>query len=149
MAWLLLGAADGLHFASERQGESGALRAAVQRLAALRLAREAPLIPPAFQGRPCGPVDTSAAAIEAVAALKLAAPAHSTGHSCALRELRQRAEEILCRLSTSYLSTAGGLLDGCYDAERGLATQHELIWGDFFLALGLATFMGAVEPFAV
>ncbi|MEU5302866.1 sugar ABC transporter permease [Streptomyces noursei] len=149
VAWLLLGAADGLRIVPSREGEPGVPPAAVRRLVALRLGREAPLVPPACRVRPSGPVDTSAAAIEAVAALKLAALARAAGRHRAFRELSWRAGEILRRLSTSHLSTTGGLLDGCYDAERGLATQHELIWGDFFLALGLAMFMGAVEPFAV
>ncbi len=37
------------------------------------------------------------------------------------------------------------LLDGCYDAGRGVATRHELIWGDFFLAVGLAELTGRLD----
>ncbi|MFD2119915.1 hypothetical protein ACFSNO_10350 [Streptomyces cirratus] len=40
---------------------------------------------------------------------------------------------------------AGMLLDGCYDAGKGLAVRHELVWGDFFLALGLASLDGLVD----
>ncbi|GAA3116754.1 hypothetical protein GCM10020254_74460 [Streptomyces goshikiensis] len=37
------------------------------------------------------------------------------------------------------------LLDGCYDAEQGTAVRHELVWGDFFLALGLAALTGLAD----
>jgi hypothetical protein len=33
---------------------------------------------------------------------------------------------------------AGMLLEGCYDHGQGIAIRHELVWGDFFLALALA-----------
>jgi unsaturated chondroitin disaccharide hydrolase len=31
---------------------------------------------------------------------------------------------------------------GCYDLGPGVATDHELVWGDFFTALGLAMVTG-------
>jgi unsaturated chondroitin disaccharide hydrolase len=37
------------------------------------------------------------------------------------------------------------LLDGCYDAHGGTAVRHELVWGDFFLALGLAALLGRAD----
>ncbi|MEJ8641347.1 hypothetical protein WKI68_07425 [Streptomyces sp. MS1.HAVA.3] len=37
------------------------------------------------------------------------------------------------------------LLDGCYDAAKGPAVRHELIWGDFFLTLALAALHGIVD----
>ncbi|MEU1623864.1 hypothetical protein ABZ746_00650 [Streptomyces sp. NPDC020096] len=46
-------------------------------------------------------------------------------------------------------SPFGALLGGCYDAAHGVAVRHELVWGDFFLALGLALVTGLVGPFAV
>ncbi|WJV51189.1 sugar ABC transporter permease [Streptomyces flavofungini] len=139
----------------------------------------APLIPPADTSHPDGPPDTSAAAITAVALLKLATlPGQE---ACA-----RRAEAVLHRLVTAHLSgtesatatdsatgtdsatvpdpatgtdsaTApdpaagtdpppGMLLHGCHDAATGTAVQHELIWGDFFLALGLAALTGLVDP---
>ncbi len=51
---------------------------------------------------------------------------------------------ILERLVGEHL-TRGMLLDGCYDAGKGVAVRHELVWGDFFLALGLAALTGLVE----
>ncbi|MFD0412576.1 hypothetical protein [Streptomyces sp. NPDC127108] len=160
-----------------------------------------PLIPPADESHPDGPSDTSAAAITAVALLKLATlPGEEV---CA-----RRAEAILHRLVTAHLSGTGSatdtgantgtgtgtntgtggtnsgtgpgpgtetgtnpgtgkalsaltiptalttppvrppgmLLHGCHDATTGTAVQHELIWGDFFLALGLAALTGLVDP---
>ncbi|MFF8788728.1 sugar ABC transporter permease [Streptomyces sp. NPDC015125] len=144
-AWLLLGAADGLHWL----GDDDRLREAARRLAALRLAPAARLIPPAQDGCPFGPVDTSAAAIEAVAALKLATLVRAAGDGQEADRLTTRGHLILRRLAEAHLSDSGALLDGCYDAARGLATHHELIWGDFFLAWGLAILTGLTEPFTM
>ncbi|MEE4418379.1 sugar ABC transporter permease [Streptomyces bugieae] len=142
-AWLLLGVADGLH----RFGEDDRLRAAGGRLAALRLTSGARLVPLAEGGDPGGPVDTSAAAIEAVAALKLAVLARRAGDRREGERLAGQGRRILRELTTVHLSAIGALLDGCYDAGRGLAIRHELIWGDFFLAWGLAVLTGLVAPF--
>ncbi|WP_327102986.1 hypothetical protein [Nonomuraea glycinis] len=105
-----------------------------------RFANGAPIVPPASAVRPQGPADTSAAAIEAVAALKLAA---LTGED----RWRDRATEVLRVLVTDHLRD-GRLLDGCYDLAHGVATSHELVWGDFFLALALAMLIGVIDPFA-
>ncbi|GHH66066.1 hypothetical protein GCM10017673_11180 [Streptosporangium violaceochromogenes] len=125
VAWLALAVADA--------GDDGRRRAllAHPRVAA-RFAGDAPAVPLV---RPGGPPDTSAAAIEAVAALKLAAG------------LRGRAVAVLRELVTAHLRD-GRLLDGCYDHEHGVATRHELVWGDFFLAVGLAILTSAIDPFA-
>ncbi|MGX1760329.1 sugar ABC transporter permease [Streptomyces lydicus] len=144
-AWLLLGTADGLH----RLGDDDRLREAAGRLAALRLAPGARLVPPAQDGCPLGPVDTSAAAIEAVAALKLATLARAAGDGPEGDRLATRGRLILRQLTEAHQSASGALLDGCYDAGRGLATHHELIWGDFFLAWGLAILTGLTEPFTM
>ncbi|MET9604937.1 sugar ABC transporter permease [Streptomyces sp. NPDC006512] len=104
------------------------------------------LVPPALAGWPGGPLDTSAAAITAVALLKLA---RLPGPRAAW--YAYRAEEILGHLVREHVTgpgpgrPAGMLLDGCYDAGRDLAVRHELIWGDFFLALGLAALCGLVD----
>ncbi|MFE2996227.1 hypothetical protein ACFXG4_14570 [Nocardia sp. NPDC059246] len=37
-------------------------------------------------------------------------------------------------------------MNGCYDLSRGLATRHELIWGEFLLMLALAILSGEVDP---
>ncbi|MER6842120.1 sugar ABC transporter permease [Streptomyces platensis] len=108
----------------------------------------APLVPPAQEDQPSGPLDTSAAAIESVALLKLAALARGTGRGSEADRLTARARQILHRLCTGHLSARGALTDGCYDAARALAPCHELIWGDFFLAAGLAMLTGRMAPFA-
>ncbi|MER5862466.1 sugar ABC transporter permease [Kitasatospora sp. NPDC002040] len=115
--WLLLGAADGLHVLGGEQTMVTGLLAARSPAA-----------------------DTSAAAIEAVALLKLAALEQP------LPGARDAAVRILERLTSRHLRD-GRLLDGCYDAGHGLAVRHQLVWGDFFLALGLAILTGLVEPF--
>ncbi|SED44308.1 unsaturated chondroitin disaccharide hydrolase [Streptomyces sp. 2224.1] len=144
-AWLLLGAADGLRLL----GDDARLREAARRLAALRLAPGTRLIPPAQDGMLPGPLDTSAAAIEAVAALKLATLARAAGDGEEGDRLTTRGRLILRQLTEAHQSDSGALLDGCYDAGRGLATHHELIWGDFFLAWGLAILTGLAEPFTM
>ncbi|WP_037838364.1 hypothetical protein [Streptomyces sp. NRRL S-337] len=145
-AWLLLAVADGLRWVGDG---NGSLRKAAHHLAALRLAPDARLIPSAQEARPHGPVDTSAAAIEAVAALKLAALARAAGDEQESDQLAARGRLILHRLTEVHLSPTGALQDGCYDAERGLAPRHELIWGDFFLAWGLALVTRLTEPFTM
>ncbi|MFJ9853271.1 sugar ABC transporter permease [Streptomyces sp. NPDC101150] len=154
VAWLLLGVADGLHCVPEvrsMNGPAGDMKAsglwdAARHLMALRFDGPAPLVP--HDGDRSGPVDTSAAAIEAVAALKLASLARGEGWHSEGDRLAGRAEAVLRRLCAHHLSPSGGLLDGCYDAARGIAVRHELVWGDFYLALGLAMLTGLVGPFA-
>ncbi|MGA4948091.1 sugar ABC transporter permease [Streptomyces lydicamycinicus] len=147
--WLLLGLADGLHCLTDglTSRAAGALWEAADRLTAPRLAPAAPLVSPAQEDQPSGPLDTSAAAIESVALLKLAALARATDRGDEADRLTARARQILHRLCTRHLSARGALTDGCYDAARGLAPRHELIWGDFFLAAGLALLTGRMEPF--
>ncbi|MET9052081.1 sugar ABC transporter permease [Streptomyces bacillaris] len=145
-AWMLLAVADAL------------LDPAVPGARAERLARDAgrlldrtgaltgPMVPAADTCVPRGVPDTSAAAITAVALLKLAQTGARWSKECAAR-----AEAVLDRLAGKHLTgpgagrPAGMLLDGCYDAAKGLAVRHELIWGDFFLALGLAVRDGLVD----
>lgn len=103
----------------------------------------APLILPA-EMIPDAPPDTSAAAIEAAALLKLAAAHHIPDRA---KRLKDRAIEILEQLATRHLHHTGMLLDGCYDLGRNLAIAHELIWGDYFFALALAIHTGVVAPF--
>ncbi|MFI6770483.1 sugar ABC transporter permease [Streptomyces sp. NPDC050355] len=104
------------------------------------------VVPPAEVTAPQGLVDTSAAAIEAVALLKLAAAATAPE----AQRLRGRAALLLEHLVTVHVTTpgpgrpSGMLLNGCYDLHRGIAVRHELVWGDFFLALGLALLTGLV-----
>ena len=79
-----------------------------------------------------GPVDTSAAAITALALLTL-------GRT-------ERALPILERLVKEHLTVTGRLLDGCYDLHDGTAVRHELVWGTFFLTYALALLTGLAGP---
>ncbi|MGW1935039.1 hypothetical protein ACWCPG_38110, partial [Streptomyces sp. NPDC001919] len=67
------------------------------------------------------------------------------------RACADRAETVLRGLVDDHLTRPGGdrpagmLLDGCYDAGTGTAVRHELVWGDYFLALGLTAVLGCVD----
>ncbi|GGS10877.1 hypothetical protein Snoj_14600 [Streptomyces nojiriensis] len=146
-AWLLLAVADALLRPDPATpGPAGRLAEAAELLSAEGEFPAGGLVPAADAARPDGPLDTSAAAITAVALLKLARVpgprAAAYGH---------RAGAILHRLAEDHLTGTdsgrppGMLLDGCYDAGKELAVRHELVWGDFFLALGLAALHGAVD----
>ncbi|MET8678845.1 sugar ABC transporter permease [Streptomyces sp. NPDC004647] len=134
-AWLLLAAADALHHLGP--GEfAGRAR---------YLAAPGPVpVPLADEARPDGPLDTSAAAITAVALLKLA---RATDESW----WYERAVTTLENLVRAHVTGPGAhrppgmLLHGCYDLDLGTATQHELVWGNFFLAYGLAVLTGLID----
>ncbi|MFJ3855941.1 sugar ABC transporter permease [Streptomyces sp. NPDC090085] len=146
-AWLLLAVADALLRGHPAPDGSAARRAEA---AGLLLERGCPpgggAVPPADTGVPEGPLDTSAAAITAVALLKLARIPGPRAAAYA-----HRAEAVLHALVRGHLTgrgparPAGMLLDGCYDAAGATAVRHELVWGDFFLALGLAALDGSVD----
>ncbi|MFK0253677.1 sugar ABC transporter permease [Streptomyces sp. NPDC090445] len=142
-AWLLLAVADALLHPAASAWRPDRLRGAAEELLATSGVLDGPPVPPADTAHPGGPYDTSAAAVNAVALLKLA---HTDTRRA--EQLRRRAAGILRHLADTHLSGRGGarpagmLLDGCYDARDGTAVRHELIWGDFFLALGLATLTG-------
>nr|WSX50655.1 hypothetical protein OG409_17910 [Streptomyces sp. NBC_00974] len=138
-AWLLLAVADVLHRPAVAERLPDSPREVAERLAAAWAGPGAELVPPADAARPDGPVDTSAAAVTAVALLKLARlpGPRSADHA-------YRAAEILERLVDDHLS-GGRLLDGCYDAGKAVAVRHELVWGDFFLALGLAELTALID----
>ncbi|MFE5766419.1 sugar ABC transporter permease [Streptomyces sp. NPDC056492] len=136
-AWLLLAVADALHHPGVARIAPDRLEAVAERLADAWTRPGTPLVPLADEGRPAGPLDTSAAAIAAVALLKLARVPGCRAAS----QYAYRAAAILERLVGEHL-TRGMLLDGCYDAGKGLAVRHELVWGDFFLAFGLAALTG-------
>ncbi|MER7762975.1 sugar ABC transporter permease [Streptomyces sp. NPDC097619] len=88
-----------------------------------------PSVPPADTD---APVDTSAAAVTAVALLRAGR--------------REAGTEVLRAVVRGHLRAGGRLVDGCYEAERGLAVRHELVWGTFFLAAGLAVTTGLAHP---
>ncbi|MER5873850.1 sugar ABC transporter permease [Streptomyces sp. NPDC002044] len=162
-AWLLLAVADallnpgvadalstGAADAGHVPGAVGGAAARLDQAAGQLLAQAGVLsgrpVPAADSSRPDGPADTSAAAITAVALLKLARVPGPRAAACA-----ERGEAVLRHLTEDHLTgrgpgrPAGMLLDGCYDAGKDLAVRHELIWGDFFLALGLTALVGAVD----
>ncbi|MFE2250185.1 sugar ABC transporter permease [Streptomyces lavendulae] len=145
-AWLLLAVADALLHPEVAAHRPERLACAAEQLLVRTRALTGRTVPPDEASRPRGPVDTSAAAINAVALLKLSRAGTPRAGTCA-----DRAAAILDRLAGAHLSGPGPgrppgmLLDGCYDAAKGLAVRHELIWGDFFLALALAALDGLVD----
>ncbi|MET9542245.1 sugar ABC transporter permease [Streptomyces sp. NPDC006553] len=146
-AWLLLAVADALLLAAAPSWRADRLTRAAELLLAGCAMLVGPPVPPADARHADGPLDTSAAAITAVALLKLAlVPGAAWSTACAAR-----AEAVLHRLAHDHLTRPGGtrpagmLLDGCYDAPSGTAVRHELVWGDFFLALGLAALLGRAD----
>ncbi|MYS09477.1 sugar ABC transporter permease, partial [Streptomyces sp. SID6041] len=147
-SWLLLAVADGLLLADgDPAWRADRLASAAEVLLRRGEFLDGPVVPPAEAGAPDGPLDTSAAAIAAVALLKLArVPGGVGATACA-----ERAETVLRALVDGHLTRPGGgrpagmLLDGCYDAGSGTAVRHELVWGDYFLALGLTALLGGVD----
>ncbi|AJF70149.1 sugar ABC transporter permease [Streptomyces vietnamensis] len=146
-AWLLLAVADALLLAEAPSWRTDRLTRAAELLLADCAMLVGPLVPPTDAHHADGPLDTSAAAVTAVALQKLTLVS-GAGWSTACAS---RAEAVLHRLAHDHLTRPGGtrpagmLLDGCYDAHSGTAVRHELVWGDFFLALGLAARLGRVD----
>ncbi|MYT29668.1 sugar ABC transporter permease [Streptomyces sp. SID8354] len=153
-AWLLLALADAARYLEDRAyvqvarevlGRDGGMTDEIVPLAAQVTGHQSALFGDQLTSR--GPMDTSAAAIEAVALLKLAAAVTASE----AEGLRGRATTILEHLVTAHLTAPGAgrppgmLLHGCYDLDQGIAVRHELVWGDFFLALGLALVTGLVD----
>ncbi|MFF0479183.1 sugar ABC transporter permease [Streptomyces sp. NPDC004284] len=145
-AWLLLAVADALLRARTPAWRPKRLHESAQLLLEQGEFLTGTLVPPALARYPDGPLDTSAAVIGAVALLKLAllpGPEAAT--------YRTRAEDVLRHLVRTHLTPpgtphpAGMLRDGCYDMTSGTAVRHALVWGDFFLALGLAALRGHVD----
>lgn len=145
-AWLLLAVADGLLRGSGGSRDERLAEAAEQLLCSGQFLH-GPLVPPADARHQDGPLDTSAAAIAAVALRKLAlVPGAPWASACTAR-----SEAVLHRLAHAHLTRPGSrrpggmLLDGCYDTADRKAVWHELVWGDFFLALGLAALVGEAD----
>lgn len=86
--------------------------------------------------------DTSATAIVTAGLLKLAALAGGARGGA----YRAAAEATARALVERYLDRRGILAHGCYNRRLGLATQHELIWGTYYLFEALAVLTGALEP---
>ena len=93
--------------------------------------------------------DTSATAIAAAALLKVATQLGSPAGD----PYRAFAEETVATLVDSYLTPVdpadarlpGMLTKSCYNHRIGLATDNELIWGDYFLYEALHVLAGHVE----
>ncbi|MGW8358373.1 sugar ABC transporter permease [Streptomyces wedmorensis] len=146
-AWLLLAVADALLLADAPSWRTDRLTQAAELLLSGCAMLGGPLVPSTDAHHADGLLDTSAAAITAVALMKLAlVPGAAWSTACG-----SRAEAVLHRLAHDHLTRPGGtrpagmLLDGCYDAHSGTAVRHELVWGDFFLAVGLAALLGRVD----
>jgi unsaturated chondroitin disaccharide hydrolase len=98
--------------------------------------------------------DTSATAIAAAALLKLSALAPS---GATRRRYREAAETTVRTLVEDYLTptgpgddrTPGILTGGCYNQRTGLATENELIWGDYYLFESLQVLAGNLDPVAI
>ncbi|MET7618874.1 hypothetical protein [Streptomyces sp. NPDC005408] len=58
---------------------------------------------------------------------------------------REQAVAVLEELVRVHLGEDGGLREGCYDLGAGVAVRHELVWGDFFLAVGVGVLVGLVD----
>jgi unsaturated chondroitin disaccharide hydrolase len=86
--------------------------------------------------------DTSATAIVAASLLKLAALVGGPRGGA----YRAAGEATAGALAGRYLDARGILSHGCYNKRLGLATQHELIWGSYYLFETLAVLTGALEP---
>lgn len=96
------------------------------------------------------PLDTSAAAIAAVALLRLAA---LEPHAETARSWRRAARSLLtalCRYVTPVHDNdprpPGMLLNGCYHRPAHMAEANELIWGDFYLLEALCILSGSIDP---
>ena len=83
------------------------------------------------------PRDTSATAIAAAALVKLA--------PLAGERYRAAAADTLQALSDGHRGPRGGLIGGCYQARTGLATRHELIWGDYFALEAALALQGKLD----
>jgi unsaturated chondroitin disaccharide hydrolase len=98
--------------------------------------------------------DTSATAIAAAALLKLSALAPSEESR---RRYREAAEATVRTLVEHYLTPTkpedsripGILTQGCYNHRTGLATENELIWGDYYLFESLQVLAGNLDPAAI
>lgn len=130
-AWLLLATTDAAAWLdgfpehhAERRGEHW-------------LARFGTSMPTFVADEPRSPCysDSSAAAIAAVALLQLSAVSRQP-------RWRRAACDMLSNIVREAQLPTGGIGRGCYNAIDKTATAHELVWSDYFTALGLAMLIG-------
>ena len=88
-----------------------------------------PAVPQTFR-------DTSATAMVAAGLLKLS---HVQGQE----RYRGEADAIVRALIERYL-VRGMLIDGCWQRNEGMATKHELVWGDYYLLESLLVLDGRI-----
>jgi unsaturated chondroitin disaccharide hydrolase len=86
--------------------------------------------------------DTSATAIAAASMLKLSRLTHDEAQRA---RWHAAAEATVRALIDKHLGTEGGLWDGCFNKRIGLATQHELIWGTYYLFEALQVLAGRLD----
>lgn len=101
---------------------------------------------------PAAPRDTSAAAIASAALLKLSTliPAREQAYrDAAIRTAAHLVDEHLTPRNGDDPRPPGMLIDGCYNQRLGIATRHELIWGDYYLLETLAGLSGTIKPSAL
>ena len=92
--------------------------------------------------------DTSGTAIAAASLIKLAAMLPDRAEvyrATAERMVDAMVERHLTPTSTADRRPVGILADGCYNQRIGLATSHELIWGDYFLLESLLGLAGTLD----
>jgi len=95
--------------------------------------------------------DTSGTAIAAASLLKLAKISPTSEQRT---RYRREAESTVAALIDRHLvpfddprgRVAGALTDGCYNHRIGLATQSELIWGDYYLFEALNVLCEKIHP---
>lgn len=99
-------------------------------------------------------LDTSAAAIAAAALLKLAATIEDESLAERYRAhaeltVRSLIDDHLTPLTGRDSSVPGRLIDSCYNHRIDLATESELIWGDYYLYEALHVLAGRLDPLEV
>ena len=101
--------------------------------------------------QPEAPRDSSAAAIAGAGLLLLA---EASQEPILRQRSRDRAEAILAALVTQYLTPLGDgdsrppgmLIHGCYNQRVGWHTDHELIWGTYYLVEALRAWVALSAP---
>lgn len=98
--------------------------------------------------------DTSGTAIVAAALLKIAAndpaaPRAQVYRDVAERTVRALVSRHLTPVGAGDSRPVGILADGCFDPKNGVATQSELIWGDYFLLEALNVLAGRLPADAI
>jgi unsaturated chondroitin disaccharide hydrolase len=94
--------------------------------------------------------DTSATAMAASALLKLARLAREDAQRIAyahagVKTVRALVERYLAPTHAGDARPRGMLTEGCWQRNQGMATRHELVWGDYYLLEALMMLTGRIE----